>query len=488
MKGLTSRVTANVVTVVALSVLLVAGAFATYASGVVFDDSYPLSVALPEAGGVLPDQQVTVMGVAVGQVADVEVTEDGVLLSLSIRGDQQVPDPASATVLRRSSIGEQAVELTPPDGDWEPAEPDSRIETTDITIAPEVTGLLRSTVDLFEAIGADDVTTVITEVAIALDGRGDTLRRLGRDSLDFNRTMVDGIPEFQRLLDASEAPLAMLREQRDTIRSVISNSADLTEIFAEQRPNADALLDSATPALAELDAFLLNTRADFGCLMGDLGSLNEMLLGPSTYQGANGPNLYSSKLDELERGLVLHSFFFQRGFSLVAQPDLETGLLWLRVMLVGDEPQKAEFFEDFRPTPQTRPGAACVSEEFGRGVDAVRQPGVQEPHETAPPIDYAPRVAATHDRVEPARDGSVRGAGDPSARTGGGTGTPGSATTGTGGADGGTTTLDTQARDADDLARTGTDIGVLIAAGVALIMLPLLVWGGWWLRRRGSGT
>jgi virulence factor Mce-like protein len=487
MRGLTARVSTNVIVTVVLSLLLVAGAFATYASGVVFDDSYPLSVALPEAGGILPDQQVTVMGNAVGQVSDVEVTEEGVLLTLSIRGDQDVPSPARATVLRRSPIGEQAIDLAPDQQGWEPAEPGTTIETTDIVIAPEVAGLLRSTVDLFEAIGADDLTTVIAELAVALDGRGDTLRRLGRDSLDFNRTMVDGIPEFERLLDASEATLTVLREQRDTLRSVIGHGADLTEVFAEQRPNVDALLDTGTPALDQLDAFLLNTRSNFGCLMGDLTALNDMLLGPSTYQGANGPGQYSSKLDELERGLTLHTFFFQQGFSLVGQPDINTGLIWLRVLLVVDEAASAEAFDDFRPTPATTPGAACVSEEFGRGVDAVRQPGVQEAHETSPGIDYAPQVDATHERVRPASEGTSRREGDQVTPVP--DGTTGDTGSGSATSDGeATTQLDAQARDEDDLARTGTDLGVLIAAGVALIMLPLLVWGGWWLRRRGSGN
>jgi phospholipid/cholesterol/gamma-HCH transport system substrate-binding protein len=393
MSGLTGRIGTNVVVVLVLSVILVLGTFLTYASGVVFDDSYPVRVAFPEAGGVLPDQQVTVMGRAVGQVRDVEVTDDGVLLTLRIQGGQRVPATAVATVLRRSPIGEQAVDLAPTEDGWVAAEPGATIRTTETKVAPEVAGLLDETVALFRAVEVDDVSTIVEELAIALDGRGDTLRRLGRDSLDLNRTLVAGIPEFERLLEHSEATLNVLQEHRDTLRSVIANSADLTEVFADQRGNLDDLLDSATPALDQAERLLVATRADLGCLMRDLTSLNEMLLGPSTYAGANGPDLYASKLDEVERAFLRQHFFFEQGFSLIAQPDVNTGQLWLRILLVVDEPQTAEFYDDFRPTPQTRPGAACVSDEFGRGVDAVRQPGVQQPHPTAPPIDYAPRVA-----------------------------------------------------------------------------------------------
>jgi virulence factor Mce-like protein len=485
-RGLSTRVSTNVIVVVVLSVLLVAGAFATYASGVVFDDSYPVRVALPEAGGILPDQQVTVMGRAVGQVDDVEVTEEGVLLTLRIQGDQQVPDPARTTVLRRSPIGEQAIDLAPTEADWTAAEHDSVLATTDVTIAPEVVGLLEQTVELFDALEVDDVTILVEELAVALDGRGERLRRLGRDSLDLQRTLVDGIPEFERLLSASEATLDVLRDQRDTLRSAIANGADLTEVFAEQRPNLEALLDTGTPALDQIDALVLNSRSNLGCLMTDLTALNDLLLGPSTYEGENGPGLYASKLDEFERGLALHRFFFQQGFSLVAQPDSNTGLMWLRVQLVADEPQSAEFYDGFRPTPVTSPGAACVSDEFGRGVDAVRQPGVQEAHETSPGIDYAPEVAATHDRVTPdgqapTRDGRevapVPTSGDRSTSSG------------LEPRDDEASTTEVLARPGgDDLARTGADIATLVTWGLALIVLPLLGWVGWRLRGRGSGT
>lgn len=489
MRGLSARVSTNVIVVVVLSALLVAGALVTYASGVVFDDSYRVSVALPEAGGVLPDQQVTVMGRAVGQVEDVEVTTDGVLLTLSIQGDQRVPSPARATVLRRSPIGEQAIDLAPPETGWEAAEPDSVVETTEITIAPEVAGLLDQTVELFAAIQPEHVSTVVEELAIALDGRGDTLRRLGRDSLDLQRTLADGIPEFERLLDASEATLDVLRDQRDTLRSAIGHGADLTEIFAEQRPNLDALLDTGTPALDQLDAFLLNTRADLGCLLGDLTALNEMLLGPSTYDGANGPGLYASKLDELERGLATHHFFFQQGFSLVAQPDTDTGLLWLRVLLAVDSPQTAEFYPELRPTPATTPGAACVSEEFGRGVDAVRQPGVQEAHETSPGIDYAPSVPATGEKVPPAGERASERDGDPVTEVPEREDTPSevgtSAERDVSRADE-RSELETRAAD-DDLATTGQDLAPLVLVGLALVVVPLLGWGVWGMRGRRRG-
>ena len=482
MRGLTARLGTNIVVVLVVSVLLVVATFLTYASGVVFDDSYDVRVALPEAGGVLPDQQVTVLGRAVGQVRDIEVTTEGVLLTLKIQGDQRIPDPAVTTVLRRSSIGEQAVDLAPPNVDWTAAEPDTEITPQDITIAPEVAGLLDETVALFSEIGEDELGVVIEELAIGLDGRGDRLRRLGRDSLDLQRTLVDGIPEFERLLETSEATLGVLQEQRDTIRSVIREGADLAEVFAEQRPNLDALLDDTPPALDQTEALLLNARPNLGCLFRDLTEVNEMLLGPSTYTGANGPDLYGSKLDELERGLAMHEFFFQQGFSLIAQPDTDTGLAWLRVLLVADAPDNAEFLEPMRSTPQTTPGAACDSEAFGPGVDAVRQPGVQDAHETAPEIDFAPARGSEPSRVSPGGDtdeGSGR-SGDPVAPV---PSEPSNASSTTTAGDDDSTELLAGSPGADGPGST-LSTPAWVATALTALSLPLLALAAWRLRRR----
>jgi virulence factor Mce-like protein len=483
MRHLGSRVLANLLWVVVFSAVVAVGAFLSFATGVLFDDSYQVRVTMPEAGGVLPDQEVTVLGRAVGQVDDVEVSRHGVLITLRIQGDQQVPAVATAQVLRRSPIGEQAVELRPVEDDWTAAEPDDTIEPVEAIVPAPVPFLLEETVDLFANLDPDAVETVVSELATALDGRGERLRMLSRDSLELQETLVGGIPEFERLLDTSETVLATLREQRDALASGIRSGADLTEVFADQRGNVEALLDAGTPALDRSTELILANAANLECLMLDMTAINEMLLGPSTYEGAQ-PSPYASKLDELERGLITHRFFFQQGFDVIGQYDPAVGLGWVRVLLVADEPASAAFYDRYRPTPVTRPGAACVSEHFGRGVDAVRQPGAQPPHETAPAIDWAasfeddPAAAAEH----AGRPGGQHGADDaPRGQASGSGDTP-------------PANESLAASDEED-AVTALDVGspstadhdqvaASMAGLIALIVLPALAAAIWWRRRR----
>lgn len=390
MRGLSARLAANLIWVVLMSAGIVAAAFLTYASGVLFDDSYRVSVSMPEAGGVLSDQEVTVLGHAVGQVERVELVERGVRLILRIEGDQEVPAEPVVQVLRRSPIGEQAVDFQPTEADWTAAEPGSHIEPVEAIVPAEVPVLLENTRELFAAIGVEDLSTVVTELGTALQGRGATLRQLNRDGLELNRTFVDGIPEFERVIEASSTVLEELREHRTALAEQFTNSADLTEIFAEQAPTLETLLDTGTDALRRLDTLVADNDANLSCLFGDLLAANDMMLGPSTWDGAN-PDRYDSKLDEFEQALVRNRFFFQLGFFVITQNDPTTGAAWQRINFTSDQAQ-GQAYAEMRPTPATLPGAACSTEEFGVGVNAVRQDDAQPADLTSPGIDYAPLV------------------------------------------------------------------------------------------------
>jgi virulence factor Mce-like protein len=484
MRGLNTRLATNLVWIVVFAALVTVGAFLTFVTGVLFDDSYPVRVAMPESGGLLPDQEVTVYGRSVGQVADVEVVEEGVLLHLRIHGDFEVPDTAIAQVLRRSPIGEQAVELRPVEDDWTAAEPDATIRTTETIIPAPVPFLLEGAADLFENLTPESVGTVVTELSLALEGRGERLRMLNRDSIELQQTLVDGIPEFERLLDTSEAVLTVLRDQRDGLRSSFASGADLTELFAEQRPNLDALLDTGTPALDRTTDLVLANAANLECLMTDMTAINEMLLGPSTYSSVDGP-AYRNKLEEFERALINHRYFFQQGFNIFGQYQPDTGLGWVRVLLVTDEPEEGHPYVEYRPTPVTQPGAACLTDAWGAGVNAVRQPGVQPAHDTAPPIDYAPRIdepgAAGAARPD-GRDGAQRDDDDLAGDSGDASDDDGSLAGAHEGSDE-PIALDTSAPSASDReARAATAAGIL-----ALISLPGLAGAAWWLRRREHG-
>jgi len=419
MRGVSGRVGANLVFLVIFALTVTMGAFLSFVSGVLFQNSYEITVPMPEAGGILPLQEVTVLGRAVGQVSDVELTEEGVVITLEIDGDQQVPKASIVRVLRRSPIGEQAVDFEPVSAPWEPAERGAHIEPVEQIVPAEIPFLLEETVELFEAIDKNALSIVVEELATALDGRGATLKQLNRDVIDLNETFVAAIPTYQRLIDSSEPVLQTLADHADDLRALFRDAAELAEVLAENRPTLDRLLDTAPPFLAEAEALVINTRANLQCLMEDVDDLNEMLLGPSTATGAPA-SLYDSKMDEVLMLLDMHQSFYQLGFNVVLQHDPRTGVKWARIQLASEE-EGGQVYPQKRPTPATLPGAACQSEPWGTGVNAVRQADHQPHDETSPGILWAPIVDETGPgRVDPPPTSGGDGGGPATPATGGG--------------------------------------------------------------------
>ncbi len=408
------RLTANLVWLVVFSVGVTAGAFLSFATGVLFDDSYPVTVIVPEAGGLFPDQEVTVHGHAVGVITGVSVVDEGVRVDVKIDGDQHVPANSPVRVLRRSPIGEQVVDFQPAEGGWTPAEPGAVLRPSDIVVPAQVPFLLERSAEFLAAIDEDSIGTILHELAEGLGGRGPALRDLGTAALELNQTFVGGIPEFERLIDSSEDVLRVLDQHTLTLRDALGEGSEVLEELVEQQPNFEALLDTGVRTVVQADALVRNQRANLECLTRDLDAVNQMLLGPSTATGAPAA-LYDSKLDELEMMLQKNQAFF-RGFDVAGQYDEATGAKWARIHL-SDGNQGGAVYAERRPTPATKPGAACVTEAFGTGVNAVRQEFHQPADPTSPGVDYAPLVEPRGPKQDPSpREGDRR----PLPATGGG--------------------------------------------------------------------
>lgn len=391
-RGLSTRVGTNIVAFVAFGVGMVLLALLTFASGLFLDDTYRASVVIPDAGGVLPRQEVTVMGRAVGTVENARLVDGGVELTFNVQPQFPVPETARVRIIRRSPVGEQAVELTPvPAEGWQPLARGGEITVDEAVQATSVQALLENTATLFEQVSPENTATIISELATALDGRADIIRDLNDASLDLGETLLEGQEEFRRLLATSEPLVRELDDHADDLIRLFENNAELADVLAANRPNLERLLRTAPTLLDEAESLVVNIRPDMQCLTEDLIAVNEMLLGPSTAQGAPA-RLYESKLDEVQMAIDKHRFFFQLGLPLVIQPDPDTGLGWARVRFLLDKTGSGSKYEQPRPTPATRPGAACQTAEWGTGVNAVRQADAQPPDPTSPGILYAPLV------------------------------------------------------------------------------------------------
>ncbi len=80
-----------------------------------FDSAYRVTIQLPESGGLLPNQDVTLRGgVPIGRVQSLAVTPDGVAAVATVRSDVKIPTASPVRVSGLSPpAGEQYIEFVP---------------------------------------------------------------------------------------------------------------------------------------------------------------------------------------------------------------------------------------------------------------------------------------------------------------------------------------------------------------------------------------
>jgi ABC-type transporter Mla subunit MlaD len=407
MSWVMSRIGANLAVVIVLSMVVLAFAGFRFL-GAFGGDVRELVLELPEAGGVLAAQPVTVHGHGIGNVTDIRLTTEGAEVVVEVDRGQDVPRHAYVQVVRRSPIGEQAIELTPvapdfepPEGrqprdrevprdpDWEPLGPDEELDIRAVATPPSVPGVLRLAEDLLTTIDVDSLVTIVDELGTAFDGRTQVLRDLTRDSTELSETVLAATDDVERLLESSEPVLTLIDEQRDELRAGLASSADLLETLGARGGDVVTLLDASPGALDEVTRLVDEQAANLSCLNADLLRLGQLLAGDEVLP-------FVAQLLDNQR-------FFYGSFDAGTQWDpYRPQAVWARVNILlaesGSAPA-AEVKEPRTPTPPTLPGAHCSS-PFGLGVDAVRQADPIAPDPTSPGIEYAPRQEGAGDRAD----------------------------------------------------------------------------------------
>jgi virulence factor Mce-like protein len=421
------KLTINLVAVAAASAVLLVYAFTQLLAGAMFDRSYPLFVRLPESGGLLAEQEVSVAGRVVGRVRDVRLEGAGVVAELAINQGQQVPVGSQVVVLRRSPVGEQALDFRPRGSADEFHDAGDEIDATEDGITPVAVQRLLSLADeVLAGIDTQNAAAVVSELARTAEGRSESLRRLIIDSARFSTTIADNGADYDRLFREGRRVSGVLAEHRQTLARSIGEMADAAAVLSDMRTEFEGLLEEAPGTLDQITGMVDRSQANLSCVVTDIAALNAYMARPEQQENAAG-------------ALNVNQWFFV-GFDILSPYD-PFGAPWNRIeFMLPQEPPALSYLPAKRPIPDILPGGACSS-PFGNGAPSATQAGF------AQRVPEARVVRPEDDRTDP-----VRIAGAP---------------LGAGPCGGGSTGRAVSTSDARGLPATG-GAGMLLVAGLAL--------------------
>jgi virulence factor Mce-like protein len=366
---ITRRVLVNLGVFLAVAVVLVFFGFMNLL-GNPFAHRTSLRAVFPDASGLSPNFDVTYDGVAVGAVTGVQLVPNGAEVTMRLDPGRAVPDDVRASVDLANALGEQQVDLVPTRPG--PA-PDLRSGSTvpvDPTGVPASVGQLVSVATkLLNAIPVGDLNSLLSQLALALQGNGQNLRTITTESQVFAQEFLHYQSQFKALLASAPPVLNAVASVGPQLRNALADTAVLAQVLANRKADLANLITQGAVVSGNLQNVVSAELPNLACLTHDFADLNVNLAQPTN-------------LSNLNATLLTNQYFFGavdavspsgKAVSLYPGDPVRTEQEWLRtrLLLPPASPPGSQYSQD-KNLPPTKPGAACET-EFGPGVGAATQ-------------------------------------------------------------------------------------------------------------------
>jgi phospholipid/cholesterol/gamma-HCH transport system substrate-binding protein len=313
----------GVVTVISVAVMAIFYLRLPAALGI---GTYHVTADFVAGGGLYKNANVTYRGVEVGRVESVGLNPHGVDAVMRLNSGTAVPSNVAASVKSVSAIGEQYVDLVPPE---HPAATKlhngSRIERDNTSIGVEVATLLHQSETLVNSVADTRLRELLHETFAAFNGTGPELARL----LQSSKLLVDeanaDFPQTSQLIDQVGPFLqAQIRAGGD-IRSLSDGLARFTSEVRNADPQLRTTLSVVPGTVDEANTAFSGIRPTFPMLAANLANLGRV-------------------------GVIYHKSIEQ---LLVVLPALFAAIITAANGAPQDEGAKLDFKIDIDPPPCT---------------------------------------------------------------------------------------------------------------------------------------
>ena len=276
----------------------------------IWDDSFTVVAHFHESGGIFQGAEVDWRGVSIGRVSEMNVTEHGVDVHLSIEKEyDRIPSDTLAVVANRSAVGEQFVDLQPKAEEGPYLGNDSQIALEDTRTPLATSELLTHISNTVNSVDSESLSGVVHEFGQAFGGTGADLSRIIDTSNSFIETANENFDVTTALIKDSNTVLQTQADSASSIRNFAKNLALFSGSLAGSDNDLRAVINSGSATAIELRTFLEDNEVDLAELINSLVTTGEIVV---------------KHLDGVEQILVVYPYVVEGGFTVVSK-DPATG-------------------------------------------------------------------------------------------------------------------------------------------------------------------
>ncbi len=260
--------------------------------------SYQITVALPDSGGLLANQDVSVRGVPVGRIESLRITDSGVAAVANIDSTVKIPAASKVRVSGLSAAGEQYIDFEPASAAGPFLTAGSVVSQDQASTPIPMSQLLADANGMLAQTDPRKLELIKKELSLSDEGP----RKL-TDIVDggtFLLSTLDSVlPETVSLLKSSRVVLTMLS---DVNNGLAATSDNLDKVFKGINPMIGGyrrLVDQAPGMLAQVDGVFDDNSDTMVGLLGNLVTAAQLLYVRTPALNALFPSYRGSTLEAL---------------------------------------------------------------------------------------------------------------------------------------------------------------------------------------------
>lgn len=264
--------------------------------------TYQITIALPDSGGLLTNQDVSVRGVPVGRIESLRVTPNGVDAVANIDSKVKIPAASPVRVSGLSAAGEQYIDFEPPSSSGPFLSAGSVVSRDRATTPIPMSQLLADADGMLAQ--TDPRKLELIKKELSLSGEGPQKLTDIVDGGSFLLSTLDSVlPETVSLLKSSRVVLTMLS---DVNNGMAATSANLDKVLKGVNPMIGGyhrLVDQAPGMLAQVDGLFDDNSDTMVGLLGNLVTPAQLLYVRTPALNALFPNYRGSTVDALSSAI-----------------------------------------------------------------------------------------------------------------------------------------------------------------------------------------
>ena len=276
---MTRGVKIRLVTFVILAAVGIVYIAATYLGIVdkVLGRGVTVHATLPKSGGLFVGSEVDYRGVKVGKVTGMQVTRDGVRLTMLLKDGTEIPTDSDFHVANLTAVGEQYL-------DFEPTSTAGPYAASGHTFAGSASSLPVSTDDILvnlssfvNSLHPKDLRTVVHELGTMFSGNAENLGTLIDSAGKFVRAAKAHEDQTVGLLDSGGDVLKTQQAHKGDIRAFAQGLADISGTLKQSDPQLRTILQGGTSAVREVNSLLTGLEPTLPVFLSNLVSVNQVV-------------------------------------------------------------------------------------------------------------------------------------------------------------------------------------------------------------------